>query len=696
MTYEEFKRRYALVPTPQQEAAIRSAEGYILLLAVPGSGKTTVLVQRLGYLLLCRGADPGRILTMTYTVSAAADMKNRFAALFGADLAGEMTFRTINGLCASIINHYIRTCQRPAPFTLLCDEGEAAAVIREVYHAVTRDFPTDSDIKALQSAITYAKNEMLDGEGIAALEKDVEHFSAVYHRYKETLRSRRLMDYDDQMVYAWNILRKYPHIRSHFQSRWQYLCVDEAQDTSRIQHLMIALLSEKCGNLFMVGDEDQSIYGFRAACPQALLNFQRDHPGAKVLLMEENFRSTPQIVAAADRFIRCNENRRPKRMRAVRGDGGAVRSVFVYDRRGQYRYLLQTARTCTRETAVLYRDNDCALPLMDLLKRNNVPYRCRQMDFGFFSHRTTRDLTDILRLSLDSADQEAFLRVYYKFSAGISRQAAEYAVRHCGRGESLLLYIAQTEGVSDWTRMKCKALHTHLVNMRAESGDKAVYRAVHFMGYGEYLAQRNADPHRAAILEALGEQEPSPERLLERLEELQELLRNRRDDPHCPFILSTIHSSKGLEYERVFLMDVADGILPKDGENSDLEEERRLFYVGMTRAKDELSVFTFRKEALTSVFADALFPPAPGATPKAVPIRPMPRAASARRAAPAAKKPLPPMEDFVPGRAVEHRKFGSGTILQRQADMISIRFANGETRRLSLSTALQSGALHLK
>ena len=143
VTYDAFKRQYALTPTAQQETAIRSAEGYILLLAVPGSGKTTVLVQRLGYLILCRGVDPKRILTMTYTVSAAADMKGRFAALFGADLAGEMTFRTINGLCASIINHYIRTCQRPAPFTLLSDEGEAAAIVREAYQAVTHDFPTD-------------------------------------------------------------------------------------------------------------------------------------------------------------------------------------------------------------------------------------------------------------------------------------------------------------------------------------------------------------------------------------------------------------------------------------------------------------------------------------------------------------------------------------------------------------------------
>lgn len=692
MTYESFKSRYGLRPTPQQEAAIRSARGYTLLLAVPGSGKTTVLVARLGYLIFCCGAAPRDILTMTYTVSAAADMKGRFAALFGAEATEQMAFRTINGLCASIINYYVREHQRPDPFTLLSDEGEAAALIREIYHAVTGEYPGDSDVKAVQSAITYAKNQMLDAEGVTALDQEVEHFSAIFHRYKEALRSRRLMDYDDQMVIAWDILRKCPDVLQHFQSRWQYFCVDEAQDTSKIQHLIISLLAQKCGNLFMVGDEDQSIYGFRAAYPEALLSFERDHPGAKVLLMEENFRSTPQIVAAADRFICQNENRRAKHMRAVRGDGSAVRPIFVYDRRGQYRYLLQLARHCTRESAVLYRDNDCALPLIDLLERNGVPYRCRQMDFGFFTHRITRDITDILRLSGDPADRESFLRVYYKLGAGISRQAAEYAARRCQREDSLLLCIAATEGVSDWTRMRCRALHTHLVNMRRENGGKAVYRVMHFMGYGEYLAQRSADPSRAAILEALGEQEPSPARLLARLEELRLLLQNRKEDRSCPFILSTIHSSKGLEYERVFLMDVADGILPKDSKDGTPEEERRLFYVGMTRAKDELSIFTFRKEDLPSSFADFLFPKQ---APKPTPIRPMPRAASARRAV-TAPRPLPPTEEFTPGRAVKHRKFGAGVISTRQGDVLLIRFDDGAERRLSLSTALRSGALGLR
>ena len=687
MTYEAFQKTYRL--NPQQAAAVRAVEGPVLLLAVPGSGKTTVLVTRLGYMLLCCGIQPESILTMTYTVSAARDMKERFAALFGRERAEKMEFRTINGVSARIIRAYERLLGRKA-FELISDEGETAALIREIYRSVAKDFPTDSDIKAIQTAITYAKNEMLDQEGIEELGKKLEHFPAIYRAYNQALREQARMDYDDQMVYALQILRRYPDLLARFQRQYRYLCVDEAQDTSRIQHAIIDLLAQGHGNLFMVGDEDQSIYGFRAACPEALLTFQQTHPGAKVLLMEENYRSTPQIVTAADRFIRQNTSRRPKHMTTSRPEGKPVGEISLRDRRSQYAYLVKVARDCRAETAVLYRDNDCALPLIDLLERQGIPYRCRQMDFGFFSHRVTRDVVDILTLSRRPWDKDAFLRVYYKFGAGITRQAAEYAAAHCPEGMSLFTFLTELDGLSDWARMKAKALQTHLTNMRQERADKAVYRIRHFMGYGDYLEERGADPQRLSILEALGEQEPTPERLLERLEELRKILQNPRGTD-CPFLLSTIHSSKGLEYERVYLMDVLDGVFPKEGEDVVEDEERRLFYVGMTRAKEELCVFTFQKAEQGSTFSKYLFPKE-SARPH--PVRPQSRTHSARR--PAAPKELPSTEKFLPGREVLHRQFGPGKITARNEDIITLELEDGTTKKLSLSTALRSNSLKLR
>ncbi len=188
------------------------------------------------------------------------------------------------------------------------------------------------------------------------------------------------MDYDDQMVYAYNMLLKIPWLLEYFQNQYPYICVDEAQDTSKIQHAIIALLASRTGNLFMVGDEDQSIYGFRAAYLEALLEFEQHHPGAKVLLMEENIRSDANIVQAANRFIQNNTLRHEKPMHPSRPKQREIREISVANRKAQYSYLFKVAASCTNQAAVLYRDHECALPLIDLLERNGIPYRMRNVD----------------------------------------------------------------------------------------------------------------------------------------------------------------------------------------------------------------------------------------------------------------------------------------------------------------------------
>lgn len=686
MTYEQWKTKYRIDLNDQQEQAVRATEGYVLLLAVPGSGKTTVLVTRLGYLLFGRGVPPEHILTMTYTVTATRDMRARFAGLFGEELADRLEFRTINGVSARIIRSYERTMGRKA-FDLIHDEKELSALVGDAYRRVLGEFPAESDVKAMRTAITYAKNQMLSRDEIEAMDRDLKGFPGIYWEYDRVLKQQGRMDYDDQMVYAWQILRRHPEILRAFQARCRYLCVDEAQDTSKIQHKIIALLARGSGNLFLVGDEDQSIYGFRAAWPQALLEFDRVHPDARVLLMERNYRSAKSIVELADRFIQSSPDRRPKHMTAVREEGGAVREIALYDRKSQYSYLVKVARNCTRETAVLYRDNDCALPLIDRLEREGIPYRCRQMDGSFFTHRTTRDITDIIRLALDPADGETFLRIYYKFGAGITKAAAETAVRQ-GGARPVLEVLGEDGSLSPWSRKRCKGLQTHLNSLAGERADKAVYRILNFMGYGAYLQERGMDLNRAHILEALGEQEPTPARLLDRLEELKALVQDGAGERDCPFLLSTIHSSKGLEYERVFLMDVIDGILPKDGPEESGAEERRLFYVGMTRARDELSVFTFRKPGYSSAFAGEVFPK--GNPPEKTAKKPL----EVKKVTPKEQERARNLaKDFLPGQRVSHRQFGPGVLEAKQGDLATIVFDSGARKTISLSIAIQAGAL---
>lgn len=403
MEWKEFETTFSVKLNQQQKEAVQSTKGPVLLLAVPGSGKTTVLVTRLGYMIYCRNIPPESILTVTYTVAATKDMSERFAVRFGEDMAKRLEFRTINGICAMIIQYYGRRIGK-TPFELVKDEKATTGMLIKICQDHGMGYPTESDLKNVRTLITYIKNMMLNEEELQKLEEESDiRIAGIYREYCRQMREQKLMDYDDQMLYAYNILRKDPGVLAYFQNRYPYICVDEAQDTSKIQHAIIALLAAGTGNLFMVGDEDQSIYGFRAAYPEALLSFEKKHPGAKVLLMEENFRSNAKIVEAADKFIQKNTLRHEKHMRAAREAGADIREISLKSRKAQYVYLMKAAQECTTgmagmsgseehrgradasvtETAVLYRDNECAIPLIDLLERKNIPYRMRNADLSF-------------------------------------------------------------------------------------------------------------------------------------------------------------------------------------------------------------------------------------------------------------------------------------------------------------------------
>lgn len=459
LTFTEFVHNYHIQLNEQQMQAVQATEGPVLLLAVPGSGKTTVLVSRLGYMIYCLGITPESILTVTYTVAATNDMRRRFAGMFGEVDAERLEFRTINGISQKVLQYFARRTGK-TPFQVA--DKEAVAVIKQSFLEVTGKYATENDIKETQLDITYAKNMRLTQKEIGKMDTDVDNFPEIFRTYNNKLRQMQMIDYDDQMIYALRILEQYPEVLAHFREQYRYFCVDEAQDTSKIQHDMIDLLAAQSRNLFMVGDEDQSIYGFRAAYPQAFISFEDRHQGARILLMETNYRSRQEIVRAADALIRRNKNRHPKKMTAAREAGGCVTEIKAVSRQGQYNYLLKVAQDCEQETAVLYRNNESALPLIDLLERKGLSYRVKSSDMTFFSHPVVNDICDFIQLSLDPWDGETFLRIYYKMGAGISKMAATEAVNANTRRLTLLDTVAEMDGVSVYTRKQCKALATHL------------------------------------------------------------------------------------------------------------------------------------------------------------------------------------------------------------------------------------------
>ncbi len=600
MDPKEFEKRYMQRLNAQQKEAVFAVDGPVLLLATPGSGKTTVLVTRLGYMILCRGIDPKSILTMTYTVAATKDMKNRFVAFFGEAAAEGLAFRTINSVSKSVIDYFGRSHAGRAPFDLVTDEGELNRLVREICQSVNEGYPEDSEIREVRRLITYIKNMMLTEEEIENLDSEIDHLPEIVQRYRDALRQRHLMDFDDQMAYAYTILQKFPAVLSTFQERFPYICVDEAQDTSRIQHAIIKLLASKSENLFMVGDEDQSIYGFRAAWPDALLSFEADHPGAKILLMEENYRSGEEIIAAANRFVSANRYRREKAMIPTRGKASPVHVIHAKSRAYQYEYLAHMAKQCERETAILFRNNDTALPLIDCFEQNGIPYNCRNIEDTFFSNRVVIDMLDIIRFSYEPRSEELFLRLYYKFGTAISKKSALYAIdRSRASGKPLfeeLMYAPEIHGAVQDTVID---LMQNLPLIQTDSAETAVHRIWEAMHYGRFVDQRKLDKGKLFILGMLARGIDTPLLFLEKLDRLRATIAEHQNAAGNKIILSTIHSSKGLEYDCVYLADMIDGILPPKAANDvqdpdeirQYEEERRLCYVGMTRAKNELYLF---------------------------------------------------------------------------------------------------------
>ncbi|MBQ6052769.1 MAG: ATP-dependent helicase [Clostridia bacterium] len=399
-------------------------------------------------------------------------------------------------------------------------------------------------------------------------------------------------------------------------SQYRYISVDEAQDTSKIQHAIIKKIAEG-NNLFMVGDEDQSIYGFRGAYPKALLNFRYDYTNPYIMRMERNYRSTPQIVDKAQLFISKNKGRYEKNMSAERDSGDEVKLIYVKNREEQYLSLIDIAKANSKETAFLFRDNESSVVLVDSLLRENIPFRLKSPEMNFFGTRVILDIIAYLKLTLNDHDFESLKRVCNRGIFYLKRQQLEYAINDC-KYRKLSVYDAlekQMHYVKREYRDRAEDFKSFIHSISSLSPYNAI-RCILDNGYGHYMEENGYDYGKVELLKILAKKETTIESFLDRLQFLEKQIQGGFDTKSLtPVILSTIHSSKGLEYDTVFMVDVYDGRFPssrpnvfsKSKDNADGEqEERRLFYVGITRAKNSLNLFSISDRP--SSYVEELFP----------------------------------------------------------------------------------------
>lgn len=606
--FRKFKEKFNIVLNSQQDSAVQATDGANLLLAVPGSGKTTVLVARLGYMILCKNIAPQNILALTYTKAATEDMRARFRSFFGEKLANKIEFRTINSIADKIIKKYT-----DRPFEIIDDTKE---IVKKILQRTQTSFPTENEINEAITKIAYYKNMMIRPEKIED-EDDAEIFGI----YNEFLKQSSLMDYDDQLVYAHTILRKYPRILEYFQNRYQYICVDEAQDTSKLQHEIIRLFAMKYNNIFMVGDEDQSIYGFRAAYPRALTEFRSNYPNASVYYMETNYRSTKEIVKTSADFIEKNIDRYSKKIVSSRGYGAPVLRIPVKNREDQYKFLLELAKRSDKNTAILYRDNDSAIPLIDLMLRNNIPFNVNKLKGLFFTNRLVSDIKNFMQLAVDQYDTESFMQIYYKCNFGFNKKMAELVCsKAMGRKMTVADALIRQNFQQPHMQKNAKEFGKFLSDIASNNPLNALN--IIYDRYESFMTRQNMDYDKFELLQVLASAEKTVGSFLERLYELQLICSDEKPEKNNGITLSTVHSAKGLEFDSVYITDVFDGTFPsvtlsaaqKDKDEMDCYmEERRLFYVAMTRAKNELAVISisdrkssFIDEIISSKEADSL------------------------------------------------------------------------------------------
>ncbi len=725
MTFDEYREKYGLCLTEAQEKAVRTKKVRVLLLAVPGSGKTTVITARLGYLEKCLGVDPERCLTLTFSVASCRDMKERYRRLFGD---GEKTpqFRTIHGVCALILRRYGEETGHSV--FRLAEDGECTGILAGILAKHLGYRPSSADLADMKTSITYAVNRMLTKEEIAlSPERFPKHFAAVLPEFSEAKKERQIMDYDDQLVYALSILRKCPSVLSYFRKKFPYISVDEAQDTSKIQHKIIELLAENGGNLFMVGDEDQSIYGFRAAYPEALLDFDKRYPDAEVLFIERNFRSTPDIVEGAKRLIAENKARRSKDMTAEKCKEGRVVEKSVQDPKKQTEYILSLAKEAAsspaKSCAVLYRNNESALPALDKLIKKGVPFTCRENDGAFFDSPEVVALCDMLRFCKDPEDTELFLRLYPHLGIGLSRTEAETIVEKCRKtGKNLEECVLTSELLSMQNLRNAEKLFYEARSAARLTAFGALRRLCDETAFG-YVLKMRGNGMKTAIMLELARDDDNIDGYLAHLDSLSKFVREEREYREDCLVLSTMHASKGLEFDKAVILDARNGIIPAlppsplcDAEEmAAIEEERRLFYVACTRAKEELVFLhcekpgdvpgeksVFIREFLGERSANgAAF--CEGVPPSKSGIFGRMQSCFSRLRSPAGSvskeskcaMASPEKDPYCDGAGIRHVLLGSGTIVGRKGNTVRIRFDTAEEKTFELSLLLSRKLLLL-
>jgi len=734
-----------------QRQAVLHTEGPLLLLASPGSGKTTTIIMRIGYMIEQLGVNPARIKAVTFSRASAYDMKQRFKRFFPE--LSPVDFSTIHSLAFEIVREHLwrmGTAYQIIEGEVETDEEDQAAhgqplplhkriILRKIYSEMVHDKISDDQLEELSTYISYIKNKMIPQQSWDSVKCDVKETPRILARYetfKKNGHSKLLLDFDDMLTLCNEALEQDDRLLRKYAQRYDYLLTDESQDTSLIQHAIIEKLAREHRNLCVVADDDQSIYSWRGAEPAYLLSFKEHYKGATILYMEQNYRSSKNIVAAANQFIKINLERYPKNMFTDNAADHDIAFVKLPSFESQGSYLVQQLSGMEKlsEAAVLYRNNASSITLMNAFDQAGIPFYMKDGDNRFFSHWVVEDILNFMRMTFTDKRADVLEQIHLKLNGYISREQMSQ-LKLIQNNESVFDNLIQYVPLKDYQVPLIIETQETLKEMRGMPPlpairvirtrlgyEKALERMCERLGYQkDYLFSI------LNTLEDIAEHLPAMESFARRLKELEAALKaSKAKRGQNAVTFSTLHSAKGLEFDKVYMIDLMDGILPSkedsQGAGGKMEEAARLFYVGMTRARNHLELITYDKrgnqKAEESTFVARVRrivePPQQAAAKDAVMKghngNNVPRITSKRAgrnrqvrsggviiqehkgAAPINPNAIKSETELNEGMMVKHSKFGQGKVIGVQSATIELQFAE-ETKKLSLKTCLELGLL---
>lgn len=659
----------------EQEEAITHKGGPLMVLAGPGSGKTLVITYRVKWLIENAGVHPSNILVITFTRAAAEEMKKRFF-MFDGMANTPVTFGTFHSIFFMILRYaYCYTAAN------IIREDVKRRYIKEMTENMELEIEDENEfLSGIINEISYVKGEMMSLSYYHSNNCSDELFAQIYEGYEKRLREENLIDFDDMLVFCYELLKEREDIRTLWQNKFQHILIDEFQDINKVQYEIIRMLAGKGDHLFIVGDDDQSIYRFRGARPEIMLGFEKDYPEAKKVILNTNYRCSEEIVEGAEHLISHNTKRFPKNMQAARGSKVPITFRNLKDAGEECTDILKGIRFYYKkgipleDMAVIFRTNTQPRLLVGRLMEYNIPFQMRDVIPNIFDHWIARNILTYIKLAMGNRDRKLFLQVMNRPKRYISRSMIT-------EPQVDLKKLKQQTFGKKWLYEKIDKLEMDLYLLRKMEPYAAIQYIRNGIGYEDYMNEyaqfrrMNPDDLEEVLnqIQESAKEYHSFEEWFAYIESYGEELRKQMEagrQQKSGVTLTTMHSSKGLEYEVVFVMDINEGVTPhkKAVKEADLEEERRLFYVAVTRAKTYLFLYSvkelYQKDAQISRYIGEL---------------------------------RYDKKEFQKGKRVIHKNIGKGTVLELKEDKIKIKFDNSKKPRLfSIKYLMEQGLLELE